>query len=298
VGLVAANSSLMLAILIYMGWAYDEALYGYFHLTTLDLSLGPLEYALRSLNLFSPDIVIVAVLLIAVLSIRPWGGPGVVIAAIARAPVIGACRRLLSASSASRGAADRPSVVLSEPTAREYQAGLWTDRTTRTLLAGAGAVLIIIALALYWSATHIRISTFLVLALLGAGPLLLTWPTRTRHGGRGPYAFAIVIAAICVLWAASVYAEQQGTQTAERIVRDLPTHTAVVVYSTQQLDLSGPGISVQHLPPGSPYHYRYTGLRLLIIQSGTYYLLPVNWNPQMPFTYIIDESDQTRIDLY
>jgi hypothetical protein len=137
-----------------------------------------------------------------------------------------------------------------------------------------------------------------VLAVLGAGPLLLTWPARAERRGRGPYAFALVIAAICALWAASVYAEQQGSQAARNLVRSLPAHTAVVIYSTQQLALSGPGLSVQKLPPGYPYHYRYTGLRLLLIQSGTYYLLPVNWTPQMPFTYIVNESSQIRIDLY
>jgi hypothetical protein len=73
----------------------------------------------------------------------------------------------------------------------------------------------------------------------------------------------------------------------------------VVIYSTQPLALSDPGLSVVHLPTASsPYRYRYTGLRLLLIQSGTYYLLPVNWIPEMPFTYVIDQSDQTRIDLY
>jgi len=299
-GLVAANSSLLVAILIYMGWAYDQALYGPFHLDPLDLGFGPLEYTLRSLDLFSPDIVVAAVVLTAIMSVRIWGGPGAIIAAISRAPVVSACRRLLSASSTTGPSdADRPPAVPHDLTVRKQQKGQRTGRSrTEALLGGVGAVLLIIALALYWGATHVRISTFLVLALLGAGPLLLTWPTRAERSGRGTYAFAIVIAAVCALWAASVYAQEQGTKAAQNLVRDLSTRTAVVIYSTQQLALSGPGVSVQRLPPGSPYHYRYIGLRLLIMQSGTYYLLPVNWTPQLSFTYIINESDQTRIDLY
>jgi hypothetical protein len=128
--------------------------------------------------------------------------------------------------------------------------------------------------------------------------LLLTWPARAGHRGRGPYALAIVVAAVCALWAASVYAEQQGTQAAQNLVRDLSAHTAVVIYSNQDLALRGPGVSVQRLPPGSPYRYEYTGLRLLIMQSGTYYLLPANWTSRLSFTYLVDESDQTRIELY
>lgn len=300
-GLVVANSSLFLAILIYMGWAYDNYLYGHFHLRTLDLGFGPLEYALRSLSLFSPDIVLAAVVLIVIMSVRTWGGPAAIIAATARAPVVRAGRRLLWPTSASRrGDVGHPPVLPAELTDGKHQIAQPTSRSrvTRSRLAASGAVLVIIALTLYWTAFHVRISTFLVLALLGAGPLMLTWPTRADRPGRGLYAIATVVAAICALWAASVYAQQRGTQAAEDLVRNLPTHTAVVIYSTQQLALSGPGVSLQHLPPGSPYHYRYTGLRLLLIQSGTYYLLPVNWTQQLSFTYIVNQSDQTRIVLY
>jgi hypothetical protein len=299
-GLVVANSSLLVAVLIYMGWAYDSALYGTFHLDPLDLGLGPLDYTLRSLDLFSPDIVIAAAVLIAIMSVRAWGGPGVIIAALARAPAVSACRRLLSVSSAvGPGAADPTPTVLREETIREQQPGQLASRPRPAALLGStGALLMVLALGLYWEATRVRISTFLVLSLLGAGPLLLTWPARAGHRGRGPYALAIVVAAVCALWAASVYAEQQGTQAAQNLVRDLSAHTAVVIYSNQDLALRGPGVSVQRLPPGSPYRYEYTGLRLLIMQSGTYYLLPANWTSRLSFTYLVDESDQTRIELY
>lgn len=298
-GLVVANSSLILAILIYMGWAYDNALFGYFHLSTLDLEFGPLEYALRSLSLFSPDIVIVAVVLTAIMSVRGRASPGTVTAAIAGALVTGSFRPRPAGPASGQGDAGGPRAALSRPAVPGQHAGRLTRRPrTRTLVAGAGGLLTIIGLALYWSVGRVRISTFLLLAVLGAGPLLLTWPARAERRGRGPYAFALVIAAICALWAASVYAEQQGTQAARNLVRGLAAHTAVVIYSTQQLALSGPGLSVQKLPPGYPYHYRYTGLRLLLIQAGTYYLLPVNWTPQMSFTYIVNVSSQVRIDLY
>lgn len=300
-GLVVANSSLILAVLIYMGWAYDDALYGYFHLRTLDLNFGTLEYALRSLSLFSPDLVIVAVAFIAIMSVRVWARPVAAIAVTARARVTGIYRRLVPARPVTgRGEAEQPPAVQAEQVVPEHQTGQAAGplRAASAFLAGAGAVVTGAAFALYWAAMHVRISTFLVLAVLGAGPLLLTWPTRAARTGRGLYAFAIVVAAICALWAASVYAKQQGTRAAESLVRDLPARTAVVIYSTQRLALSGPGVSVQSLAPGLPYHFRYTGLRLLLAQSGTYYLLPVNWTPQMAFTYIVSKSEQVRIVLY
>ena len=80
-------------------------------------------------------------------------------------------------------------------------------------------------------------------------------------------------------------------------MRDLPSRTAVVVYSIQPLALSGPGVTVQQLPAGFRYHYRYQGLRLLITRSGTYYLLPVAWNPEQDLTYILNDDDEIRIEL-
>jgi hypothetical protein len=301
VGLVVGSSSLILAILIYMGWAFDSAFYNHFHLDPLQLGFGSQEYVLRSLSLFSPHIVIVAVALILIVSARTGGELRAGVKAIADGPVRRARQWLLSASPpADRGDDGHPSTVSADPTTRDRQAErpVSQPRPTKTVLVSAGAVLTVTAVALYWSAMHVRISTFLVLFLLGLGPLLLTWPTRADRLGRGPYALAIVIAAICALWGTSVYAEQLGNRAAENLVRNLPTRTRVVIYSTQRLALSGPGLSVQPLPPGSPYHYRYTGLRLLLMQSGTYYLLPQDWSSQLDFTYIINENDQMNIELY
>ena len=34
------------------------------------------------------------------------------------------------------------------------------------------------------------------------------------------------------------------------------------------------------------------------MSSGTYYLLPEGWIPQLDLTYILDASDQTMFELY
>ena len=36
---------------------------------------------------------------------------------------------------------------------------------------------------------------------------------------------------------------------------------------------------------------------MLLMQSGTYYLLPVGWNPGLNLTYIFNQSDLIRIQL-
>lgn len=276
---VVANTSLLIAVLVYMGWAYDDALFGYFHIRPLDLDVSVVEYMLRSLSLFSTTIVIVIVIVVAVSVVRTWDlgsmrfarpMAGVAATGMSAIPVL---RRLASADAAER------------------------SRAAQVLMIGAGAVLTAAALGLAWMARHVQVSTYGFLLLLGIGPLLLTWPTRADHRGRFPYALAIVVAAVCALWGASLYAHNLGFQAAKNIVRDLPTRTAVVVYSVQPLALSGPGVTMQSLPANYRYHYRYQGLRLLITRAGIYYLLPVAWSPGLNETYVFDETDEIRIEL-
>jgi hypothetical protein len=276
---VVANTSLLVAVLVYMGWAYDDALYGYFHLRPLDLNVSIVEYMLRSLDLFSPAIIVVAVALIAVTAVRAWGlgktrFAGLVLGAVTtRISKVPAFRRLAAADATEQ------------------------SRVRQAPLIVAGAAVTVIAFALARIANYVQISTYLFLFLLGSGPLLLTWPTRAERHGRFPYAMAIVVAAVCALWAASLYAHNLGIQAAKKTAQDLPARTAAVVYSIRPLALSGPGVTVQRLPAKYRYHYRYQGLRLLITRSGTYYLLPVLWNPRLDLTYIFNDSDQIRIEL-
>jgi hypothetical protein len=276
---VVANTSLLIAVLVYMGWAYDDALFGYFHIRPLDLNVGVVEYMLRSLSLFSTTIIIVIVIGVAVTTVRTWDlgsmrlvRPVVGVAATG-VSAIPALRRLASADAAER------------------------SRAGQVLTSGAGVVLTVAALVMGWMAGHVQVSTYGFLLVLGIGPLLLTWPTRADHRGRFPYALAIVVAAVCALWAASLYAHNLGIRGARNIVRDLPTRTAVLVYSVQPLALSGPGVTVQALPANYRYHYRYQGLRLLITRAGIYYLLPVGWSPALNETYVFDGTDQIRIEL-
>jgi hypothetical protein len=63
---------LLIAVLVYMGWAYTQAFFGYFHLDPLGLGLGIVEFMLVSLSLFSPKLVIAAVILIFVTAVRTW----------------------------------------------------------------------------------------------------------------------------------------------------------------------------------------------------------------------------------
>ena len=81
-------------------------------------------------------------------------------------------------------------------------------------------------LVLAWIANFVTINTYLVLALLGAGVLLLTWPNRAKRHGGFSYSLAVVVAAVCTLWAAALYAHASGARAAQALVHDLPRRTA------------------------------------------------------------------------
>jgi hypothetical protein len=262
---VVGNASLVTAALVYMGWAYEAALLGYFHISALSFNLSVLQYVLKSTPFFfHPAIILGAVI--------------VVIIIVVVGPVLGRFLRLPKASGISR--------------------------ILRSDLAMGLGLLIVAGLVWFglrrnglgsWFSVHTGFF-YVAVALIGVGSLLLTWPNRARHG-LFSFALAIVIAAVCTLWIAGLYASSLGTTAAEAFASSLTTKTAVTVYSIEALALSGPGVTCQSLPAGSLYHYRYEGLRLLYVDSGTYYLLPVNWASQQDPTYILTDSDQIRIEL-
>ena len=262
-----------------MGWAYDDAFLGYFHVSPLDLNVGVVEYMLRSLNLFRSDIVLIAVGIVVVSAVRAWG--------------LGRTRFVQHATFKAK------IYILAHPVFRRLvpAADVEQVNVSRLLLIGAGTVVTVLGLILARVANFAPINTYLVLTLLGAGVLLLTWPSRTKRYGGFSYSLAVVVAAVCTLWAAALYAHASGTSAAQTFVRNLPSRTAVVVYSVQPLALSGPGVKSQRLSIKFQYHYRYQGLRLLINRSQTYYILPVAWNPERDITYVLDSSDQIRIEL-
>lgn len=261
-GLVVTNSSLI-AILVYMGWDYEFAYYSHFKLNPIDLGVGIPEYLLHCINLFDPLIVIAAVAVIAVLAFSDR------IAELARTAL---------------------------PWPRPHGGRLW--RSPRAAQTMVGGVLTLAALALAEAAGYVQVSTYLLLALLAMGPLLLTRQRRQDRSGRIPYILAIVVAVVAALWAGSLYARDRGNKDANNLASTLRSSTAVAVYSAQDLAITDTGVLVQKLPPGHLYHYRYIGLRLLTMRSGTYYLLPYDWTPPLGVTFILAASDQIRVELY
>jgi len=262
---ILGNASLLTAALVYMGWTYEDALLEHFQVSPFSVNIGVVEFALKSLSFFfRRQIILGAVVLIVI--------------AVFLGPTL---RRLVPSGyeTVSRIGRRHPAValVLLIPVLLAWFAlepdplGIWFERYSYVF--------------------------YVVVALLGAGPLLLTWPSKDRPGGHFAFPLALVVAALCTLWVAGLYADRLGTEDAERFASTLSSQTAVVVYSVQPLDLSGPGVECTPIRGDSFYHSRCSGLVLLYAESGTYYLLPVKWSPRGGSTYVVDDSDDIRVEL-
>jgi hypothetical protein len=260
---VVGNSSLLTAVLIYMGWAYENSLLTHFQVSALSLSIGTAEYVLKGLvPLFQSHAVFGAAVIVVVLTLVPHGATS--------------ARRFLP---------------------RQIPGPLSLISKHRLMLGGIVLVAVTVPLAWLGEPTDSPGMFWILLALLGAGCLITAWPARRGNPGSFTYPLAVVVAAICTLWVAGDYAGNLGTSAAISFARSLANRTAVTVYSAQSLAISGPGVNCKPTTPAAQYHYRCTGLRLLYAQSGTYYLLPAGWaGPQSP-TYILDDSNQVRIEL-
>jgi hypothetical protein len=101
-----------------------------------------------------------------------------------------------------------------------------------------------------------------------------------------------------MLWWVSLYANQVGTAMASNLAVELPYKPPVDVYSTERIEIAGPGVKDGEIvQPGSKYHFKYSGLRLLVHTADKYLLLPKNWQRGRDMVFIVRDNDSIRIDV-
>lgn len=128
--------------------------------------------------------------------------------------------------------------------------------------------------------------------------------THRRATGMGvrPWSLSVVLTAsavvLCLFWTLGAYAQADGRGTALRMVRELPTRTAVVVFSAQDLRVTtDQGVTVDTLAGrDSPYRFRYAGLRLLRRADNRLFLLPDRWSWDRPRLIVVREDPGIRVE--
>jgi hypothetical protein len=93
--------------------------------------------------------------------------------------------------------------------------------------------------------------------------------------------FAVfMVALIAFMWGVTGYADYVGTEAAKALQGSLSKAANVIVYSSANIALAGPGISESSVIASNvKYHFEYTGLRLAVSSGGQIFLLPSRWQP-------------------
>ncbi|MGW7391153.1 hypothetical protein [Streptomyces venezuelae] len=255
--------SFIVGLMLYTGFVHSRAYYGYFRLDVFAVGFDPIEMALRSLRLATFP-VLMTLSLVGVLPVLPQllpslGVPDRTVRAVARA-----------ARAVARAHLAFVAAGLLLMLAWRY-GHPWSFRWAAPLLVAVGL-------------------------LLGQSDAATTAPGhRHRPGHR---AVAVIAASLFLMWVVALAAGELGRQDAHRDAGQLVRRVSVVVLSTDTLSMNGPGLKVEDLGKDTHFRYRYSGLRLLVERERRYYLLPLGWRHDTDATYVVEDDDDIRIDLY
>ncbi|MEV5966894.1 hypothetical protein AB0L70_34310 [Kribbella sp. NPDC051952] len=105
------------------------------------------------------------------------------------------------------------------------------------------------------------------------------------------------LVALTIFWGLSTFAGVVGRGLADQIVAGLDQRTGVVVYSKQDIQLAGPGVTkYQITESSSAYGFRYDGLRLLQRTGDKFYLLPVGWRSDADGVIALPDDGSVRVE--
>lgn len=243
---LASQAVVLTAVLFYFGWARERATMAYFGVDDLGvLNFSVTDYVLRSVGTALPLLMAIGFVAVSALVVHGMASESL--------------------------AGNKP----------------LRDRVARTLIT-AGACLVIAGFALALTLTGTGGSGPEGPAVMVVGLVLTSYALVLRDRGRegnrqaGSRLILVVwsLVLIALLWSVTGYADYIGTEAAQQLQAGLPGAANITVYSATNLYLSGPGITMSPATvPDSQYHFRYTGLRLLVSSGGQLFLLPSGWRP-------------------
>lgn len=247
--------------MLYAGYIYTSAYFGYFRLNPFAVGLSTFELVMHSLRLATLP----------------------VLEALALVLLLPAVPRLLAFAHIPEHHIRRIR-DLGRATARAYLA---------FVIAG-----VLLILLWRWIQPYGWLAPLLVAGGLLLGLTRAANPAGQARP-RAPWerAGSLLVAGLFLIWVAALVAGQLGRQDAQRDAAQLVRRVAVVVMSTERLDFAPPGPHYEDLGKAVHYRYRYTDLRLLLERDHRYYLLRLGWNRDTDPTYVIEDDDTIRIEL-
>lgn len=257
VSAIIAPATLLTGIAFYFGWQRVRSFDAYFGLNPGAVGLSTRDYVLNSLGtLFLPVVVVLIAL---------------IVLALGHAYLTDAHR-----------------------TGRKSPATL--NRISRVSLVVGLLLLLLGGLAAF--GVFPFHTPYLIATLFPAvGVLLVAHAVDQRERLRGDpplstaaRVFVALFVAVCLFWAAGLYAETVGRNQAAALARNLDELPAVTLSSSADLGLnSSVHDSVTESAGGTDH--TYSGLRLLTVDNGTMWLLPRNWTPASGRLFAVPEAD-------
>jgi hypothetical protein len=261
VSAIIAPATLLTGIAFYFGWQRVRSFDEYFGLNPGAVGYSTRDYVLNSLDaLFLPVVVVLIAL---------------IVFALCHAYVTDAQR-----------------------TGRRSPATL--HLISQTSLVVGGVLLIVGGLAAF---TVFPFHTPYLIATLfpAVGVLLIAHAVDQRERLRGDpplstpaRVLVALFVAVCLFWAAGLYAQTVGRNQAAALARHLDELPAVALSSGSDLGLraSGKQKVVDHVDGNT---HTYSGLRLLAVENGTMWLLPEGWKPDNGRLFAVPETDATGV---
>ncbi len=258
---VVGAASFAGALMLYAGYIYTNAYFGYFHLDTFAVGFDTFELVVRSLSLAALPALEVLVLALLV----PY------------------LPRLLTALR-----------VPPHQVRRLRAAGRAVARAHAVLIAAGAALLLLWR----WIQPFAWTAPLLVAVGLLLGHTRAATPPGTAPPPPWRRTASLLAAGLFLIWVVALVAGERGRHDARADAGQLVRRVAVVVLSTDRLSFAPPGPAVEDLGRGTHYRYRYSGLRLLVERDQRYYVLPLDWHKSTGPTYIVKDDDDIRVELH
>ena len=277
VGQLVAPTTLVTVLLIYFGWVRTSVIYEVFGISYSTLGLTVDDLLLRSVSTTFTPVALVLLLMVVV----------------------------------------RPAHIL---TVRLLGMNSMTERLVPLLVSVGGALATATGLLGFTRIVQYSVEWPLVPIGLGLGMLLFSYGAALRRATRSEVAAdspsgsatrspdaqdllqRVALAAVVLLsafWALAVFAQLNGISAAEQIARQPRSLPGVVIYASNRLHLSGPGIleSPLYSDAEAMYRFRYDGYRLLLRSNEKYFLLPLHWSPGARAVVLADDAS-LRVEFF
>jgi len=242
---LAGQAAILTAVLVYFGWVRAYATYHYFGIDLSALDFSVADFVLHSVNVAFPMVAVIAL----------FG-------------VCGAYGHELV----------RPSFSDSNRLRLVVNRSAWTG----ACLAAAGLIVALV-LDMIGQLAFLGLVLLVIGGALGMYAMVISSRYSSPKANTGTPSYIIASGALLLLlfmWTVTAYANYAGIQKAEQVQAGLPAAAEVIVYSSTNLSVSGPGVTISTVrAPDSEFHFRYDGLRFLVGSGGNDFLLPERWRP-------------------